>query len=214
MPKKLLSLLGAVSIIAIYACRKEKSLEALITTTPCTYAPYTVGSSFIYQYINSKGEASLYTLTVRADTSINGKSYAILHDGYNSQFVRCDNGKYFLYEPPVSLEDYKLIPGDRLFLQDGYPAGATWTDTVMGSMSGVAQTGLLQYHILERDVEKTVMGKTYQNVIAVRQDAAVLMAGTTYPVGTVATYYYSPGVGYIETVSATDTIRLVNHSIH
>ena len=213
MPSKLLSLLGALSIIAICACRKEKSLEALITTTPCSYAPYSTGSSFTYQYVNSLGDASQYTLTVRKDTSIEGRPYSILHDGYNDQFIRCDNGNYFLYEPALSLPDYELTPGDRLFLHDNYPAGATWSDTVLATVSGVKQFGLLQYHVLERNITRKVLGMTYRDVIVVRQDAAIIVGETTYPAGTIATYYYAPGVGYIETASATDTVRLIDYTI-
>lgn len=213
MPYKLLSLLGAVSLIAIYACRKEKSLETLVKTIPCSYSPYTVGSSFTYQYVNRLGDSSQYTLTVRADTVIEDRKYAILHDGYNDQFLRCDNGNYYLYERAMSLPDYELKAGDRLFLHDDYPAGATWNDTVHTTVSGLSQINLLQYRILERNVTWTVLGKTYRDVIIVKQDAAIIVGETTYPVGTIATYYYAPGVGYIETVSATDGVKLVKYTI-
>lgn len=213
MPYKLLSLLGAVSLIAAYACRKEKSLETLEKTTPCSYSPYTVGSSFTYQYVSSVGDSSQYTLTVRADTAIEGRKYAILHDGYNDQFLRCDNGNYYLYERAMSLPDYELKAGDRLFLHDDYPAGATWNDTVYTTVSGLSQLNLLQYRVLERNVTRIVLGKTYRDVIVVKQDAAIIVGETTYPVGTIATYYYAPGVGYIETASATDGVKLVKYTI-
>lgn len=205
--------MGALSIIAMCACRKEKSLEALNTATPCSYAPYTIGSSFTYQYVNSLGDASQYTLRVRKDTSIEGRPYSILNDGYNDQFIRCDNGSYFLYEKALSLPDYELTPGDRLFLHDDYPAGSTWSDTVLATVAGVKQFGLLQYHLLERGVSRRVMGITYNGVIVIRQDAAIIVGETTYPAGTIATYYYAPGVGYIETASATDTVRLVEYKV-
>lgn len=205
--------MGALSIIATCACRKEKSLEALNTVTPCSYAPYTIGSSFTYQYVNNLGDASQYTLRVRKDTSIEGRPYSILNDGYNDQFIRCNNGSYFLYEQALSLPDYELTPGDRLFLHDDYPAGSTWSDTVLATVAGVKQFGLLQYHLLERDVSRRVMGITYNGVIVIRQDAAIIVGETTYPAGTIATYYYAPGVGYIETASVTDTVRLVDYKI-
>ncbi len=205
--------MGVFSIVAICACRKEKSLEALITATPCSYAPYTIGSSFTYQYVNSLGDASQYTLRVRKDTSIEGRPYSILNDGYNDQFIRCDNGRYFLYEQALSLPDYERTPGDRLFLHDDYPVGSTWSDTVLATVAGVKQLGLLQYHLLERDVSRRVMGITYNGVLVIRQDAAIIVGETTYSAGTIATYYYAPGVGYIETASATDTVRLVDYKV-
>ncbi|SHM44107.1 hypothetical protein [Chitinophaga sp. CF418] len=204
---------GALSIFSMYACRKEKSLEGIITDFHCGYAPYSTGSSFTYQYTNSSGDTSQYSLLVSGDTTINGYRYSILNDGYSDQFIRCDNGSYFLYEQALSLPDYQLEAGDRLFLHDSYSEGATWSDTINVTISGVEQTGLLQYHMLAQQTTHTVLGKEYKNVIVVRQDAAVLVGETLYPAGTIATYYYALGIGYIETVSPTDTIRLMNYTI-
>ncbi|PSL35605.1 hypothetical protein CLV42_101366 [Chitinophaga ginsengisoli] len=204
---------GALSIFSMSACRKEKSLEALNTDFHCGYAPYSTGSSFTYQYTNSSGDTSQYTLLVKGDTTINGHQYSILNDGYVDQFIRCNNGSYFLYEKGISLEDYEVEGGDRLFLHDDYGEGATWNDTVSVTISGLAQKGLLQYHILGQQITHTVLGKEYKNVIVVRQDAAVLVGESAYPAGTIATYYYALGIGYVETISATDTIRLMNYSI-
>lgn len=204
---------GALAIFSMYACRKEKSLEGNITDFHCGYAPYSTGSSFTYQYTNSSGDTSAYELLVSGDTAINGHTYSVVTDGYSNQFIRCDNGSYFLYEQSLSLPDYQLEAGDRLFLHDDYSEGSSWSDTVSVTISGVAQKGLLQYHILGQQVSHTVLGKEYKNVIVVRQDAAILAGESAYPVGTIATYYYALGIGYIETASPTDTIRLQQYTI-
>ncbi|MCF6401950.1 hypothetical protein L3C95_03640 [Chitinophaga filiformis] len=197
----------------MYACRKERSLEGTIIDYHCGYAPYSAGSSFTYQYTNSSGDTSHYELLVTGDTTINGHLYSVLSDGSADQFVRCDNGSYFLYEQALSLPDYQLEEGDRLFLHDNYSEGSSWNDTVSVTIAGVEQTGLLQYHMLKKEAVHTVLGNDYKDVIVVRQDAAVLIGETAYPAGTIATYYYALGVGYIETASPTDTIRLQHYAI-
>jgi hypothetical protein len=204
---------GVISIFIFPACKKEKSTEAVFTVSHCGYAPYSTGSAFTYQYINSSNTSSQYTLNVTGDTTIDGAVYAKLNNGYTDQYVRCDNGRYYLYEEAISVQDYALIPGSRLFLNDNLPKGATWNDTITAIVSGMPQKGILQYQIIQKDTTRTVLGKQYKNVIGVRQDAALEMLGTTYPIGNIATYYYAENIGYIETVSPTDTIRLISYDI-
>ncbi len=210
---RLLFFTGTLTILSMYACKKEKSTEGPVAETHCGYSPYSDASFFNYLYTNSNGDRSEYSVIVNGDTTINGHQYSVLYDGSANQFIRCDNGSYFLYEQGVTLPDYQLEPGDRLFLRDYYSTGASWEDTVSVTISGVAQKGLLQYHILQQQAVHTVMGKEYKNVIVVRQDAAILAGETVFPAGTIATYYYALGVGHIETDSPTDTIRLLNYAI-
>lgn len=214
MPYRKLLIFGVSITLSALACRKERSQEAPPANFHCGYAPYTVGSSFTYQYINSGGSTTQYILSVRADTTINGKVYSILNDGSLDQFIRCDNGRYYLYEQAISLPEYELAPGNRIFLRDDFPIGATWTDTIYATISGLKQTGLLKYRIISREPSYKVLGRNYSNVVTVRQDASILIGESEYPVGTVATYRYAYGVGYVETTSPTDTVRLIDYSIN
>jgi len=214
MPYRKLLIFGLFMTLGNLACRKEKSLDTLPTNFHCGYAPYTVGSSFTYQYTSSSGDVSQFILSARADTVINGKVYSILNDGYLDQFIRCDNGRYYVYEQAISLPEYELVPGDRIFLRDDFPTGSTWTDTVYATISGIQQIGLLRYRIVSRDATYKVLGRNYNKVVTVRQDASILAGEIEYPVGTVATYRYAFGVGYVETTSPTDTVRLIDYSIN
>ena len=198
------------------ACKKEYSKEGLdlVVVTPpvadtpvivatCEYNPYTVGSKFDYSYVTEANDTIAYTLGVVGDTTISGHRFSILSDGYNRQFIRCDNGSYYLFEKGVAEPGYQRPDGFRLYLHDDKPLGGTWADTVNAVVSGQPSVGLLQYTVLEKNSTRTVLGHTYTDVIGVRQDAALLIAGKVYFLNTIATYYYAKKVGYIE-VEAPD----------
>lgn len=179
----------------------------------CSYSPYDIGSSFSYEIVNvATNNSFLYTIDVKRDTLIKGSRYAVLNSGSTEQYINCNNGVYSLYEPAVILPNYQTAPGNRRFLYDYKEVGGTWSDTIYIINAGLKQTGLLQYTVLEKGTTKTVLGKVYTDVIGVRQDAALLIEGKVYPLNPIATYYYSPGAGYIETDNATDTIRMRSHS--
>jgi hypothetical protein len=182
----------------------------------CSYAPYKIGSSFNYQIVNvASNNTFLYTIDVKRDTLIKGTRYAVLSSGSTEQYINCNNkGVYALYEPAVILPNYQTSPGDRRFLHDYKEIGGTWSDTINIINNGLKQTGLLQYTVLEKGTSKTVLGKVYTDVIGVRQDAALLIEGKIYPLNTIATYYYSPGAGYIETDNATDTVRIISYTFN
>ena len=210
---RILFSVGAI-VTFLSACRKEKSIESTPEPpTTCDYAPYTIGSAFEYLYINSNHDSGTYALNVTGDTVLSGDRYSILNDGSGEQYIRCSDGSYFLYEPGMSAPDYELEAGARLYLRDNQPVGSKWTDTINFVLSGVEQRGLLQYEIEAKNSSMTVLGKEYKDIVRVRQDAVVLVGEVPIPVGTIGTYYYARGIGYIETDSPTDTIRLKNYDI-
>jgi len=225
MPYRSLMRWGVLCVLLTQSCRKEYSKEdidlpVVVTPTPlpqpemCSYSPYSVGSSFNYQIVNvASQDTFLYTIDVRRDTILNGTRYAILSSGAAQQYINCNDGVYSLYEQAVILPNYKTAAGVRRFLFDYKEKDGTWSDTINIDNAGQQQTGLLQYTVVEKGTTKTVLGKVYTNVIGVRQDAALLINGKVHPINNIATYYYSPGVGYIETDNATDTIRIKSYTI-
>lgn len=199
-----------ICTVLLSACKKEKSKEPVIET--CGYAPYTTGSSFGYEYA-SDTDTFLYTITVIGDTLLEGKRFSILSSGTANQYIRCDNGRYYLFEPGISLPDYQTSDGFRLFLYDTKAIGTGWSDTINAVVSGEKKSALLVYTIIQKGIKKKILGQEYADVIGVRQDIALLSAGTVYPIGNIATYYYAKNVGYIQAISKDYTISLRNYNI-
>ena len=193
-------------------CSKEKSNEE--TYDRCNYAPYVPGNSFTYQRILASHDTLVYTVKVTGDTLLQGQIYAVLNNEYNNQYIRCNDGLYYLFEPGVSRPDYESPDGERLFLYDYMKPGQSWINNISATVSGVEQQGVLQYTVIQTGVPKTVLGNTYTDVIGIRQDADLILDGVFFPIGTIATYYYAKGVGYIEVDSPTDTIRMLRYSVH
>jgi hypothetical protein len=203
-------LLCAILIISLLCCKKEKSGETIPVF--CEYAHYTPGSTFEYEYADADKTFD-YKLTVTGDTLINGALFSVLNNGISSQYIRCDNGRYFLFEPGISSPGYERADGLRLFLYDDKPAGATWSDTIRVVVNGQQQVGLLQYTILERGNSRTVLGHEYPHVIGVRQDVSLLVGGVVQPLGNIATYYYAKDIGYLQAIDPEFTISLKSYNV-
>jgi hypothetical protein len=202
--------------IIIFSCSKEKSQEGDSITTPaagCDYAPYTTGSSFSYINI-SNNDTSDYTLTVTGDTTINGTTYKKV--GNDSVFIcsACEDGVYTQVANLLTFQGYKANDLKLTYLKDNVPAGANWRDTITVSNGSVSTTGVLEFTITEKDVKKTVNGKEYENVIAVRMDAFAIVLNNPVPVGTISTSYYGKGIGLIEADQEQDTTKIVSYTIN
>lgn len=226
MPTNLLRCALLCACLAM-ACKKEYSKEDWDVPTPvevtppvaevpetCGYSPYTIGSKFDFEFKSgANGSITPYSVSVRKDTTINGEHFSILSSGSTEQYLTCKDGKYYLYEPAVNLPSYKTVAGNRVFLYDYKSVGNTWADTIQITNAGLKQTGLIVYTILQQGISKKVLDTTYNDVIGVKQESALLIEGKTYIMRTIGTYYYAKGVGYIEADYDADTTRLKSYSI-
>jgi hypothetical protein len=199
-----------LGLLLLLACEKEKSLER--PYIPCTYAPYTTGSTYTYEYSSGNGLFN-YTVTVTGDTTMLGRHFSILTDGYTNQYIGCNGGQYYLFEKGVSLPDYETPDGVRIFLYDNRPIGSKWVDTIRVKLSGVEQKGLLQYTILDENLDMTILGQEYKDVMVIKQEAGLLTDNNILPLGEIATYYYASGIGYISIIGADYTISLRSYNI-
>lgn len=200
-----------VLLSLIVSCRKEKSLEE--KPAVCGYAPYIVGSTFNFMR-TSQTDTAYYTLTVTGDTTLQGNDFHILSDGYNIQYIRCDNGDYTLFEPGFTSATAVHEDAVRPFLYDHYDLNYTWEDSVNATtFEGGREQSLLGYEIVEKGDIKTVLGKNYYAVVGVRQDGYIVIGGLTFKLSTIGTYYYANGAGLIEKDTPTDTTRLISYQL-
>jgi hypothetical protein len=207
--------MAVISATIFASCSKEESAEGEsvpIPATACDYAPYTPGSTFNYMNV-SQGDTMNYTLTVGGDTTINGTTYKVV--GNDSVFIcsTCKDGVYTQVANLLTFQGYQANDLQLTYLKDNVAAGTTWQDTITVNNGTVSTTGILEYTITETNGSKTVNGKEYEDVIAVRMDAYALLLGNSVPVGTVSTSYYGKGVGLIEADQEQDTTRIVSYSL-
>lgn len=180
---------------------------------PSHYAPYTKGSTYNYMF-KTKTETYYYTLTSTGDTTINGRTYAILTDGYNLQYISYDQGGYYLYEPAFDSETSHHPAAVRPFLYDYLALNSQWNDTIKATtFAGDPETAMLKYTIIQKGTPMTVAGKTYSSVIGVKQDGYIIAGGLANPIGTIANYYYADSTGFIEKDAPNDTIRLLSYEL-
>jgi hypothetical protein len=200
----------ALLTLLFISCSHDKSKED--PPDLCVYAPYTLGS--VFKFVRTSGTASVpYTVTVTGDTVISGESYSVLQSEYGTQYIRCQYGNYYLFEPAIVLPGYTKLDDVQQYLHDDRGVGEEWNDTIAATVNGTAYRGVLKYRVLSREAKRIVLSHTYNNVISVQQDAYLIIDNAVYPNGTLGVYYYAKDVGFIESHSATDTIQLADYQI-
>ncbi|WP_147243433.1 hypothetical protein [Chitinophaga flava] len=196
----------------LIACSKEMSKEGTGFPT-CDYAPYTTGSSFSYIDVGQKQDTTSYTLTVSGDTTIGGTTYKKVRDDSVFFCSNCKDGIYTQIASLLTFQGYKADNVPLTYLKETVPQGSSWQDTVNVSNGTVTTKAILQHTIVQKGFTKTVNGKDYPDVIAVKLDASTILLDNAVPVGTVSTSYYAKGIGLIEADQTQDTIKLVSYII-
>src|SRR5258705_4247214 len=178
------------------------------------YQPVSANSEWDYLSTNN---GPSHTVALGNDTMINGLRYykfnSTTNAGTERGYISKVNGVYRTYGnfDPVG----QVI--ELIYLKDS-AIGVNWTNTI--SVNGFSNYH--KYTVSKRDIQHTVVGKTYNSVIELTYDFSIddPFGGSVLSVGG-GKYYYAKGVGLIEAyfgfsffgVSATDTTRLLNYTI-
>ena len=178
------------------------------------YQPVTANSEWDYLSTNN---GPSHVVALGTDTTINGLRYYKFNTtttaGTERGYISKVNGVYRTYG--------NFAPAGQvlelIYLKDS-AIGTNWTNRI--SVSGFSNYH--KYTVAKKDIQHTVVGKTYNSVIELTYDFSVddPLGGPAINVGG-GKYYYAKGVGLIEAyfgfsffgVSATDTTRLLNHTI-
>ena len=210
------------ALVVLFSCQKE--VDDLIgngggsggsnNNTPTDYQPVSANSE--WDYLSTITGPS-HLVALGTDTTINSLRYYEFNTTNNAGtergYMSKVNGVYRTYGnfDPVGLV-LELI-----YLKDA-AIGTNWTNTI--SVSGFSNYH--KYTISKRDIQHTVVGKTYNSVIELTYDFSVddPQGGTVINVGG-GKYYYAKGVGLIESyfgfsfsaISSSDTTRLLRYTI-
>ncbi len=198
--------------------------------TGCSYLPVCDSAKLTYVDSTTAGvDTTTSTLAILGDTTINGKkfnrvsAFAAFKQGL---LYNCDGGNYIVYQAVPNLG----LNVDSLFQSLGLPAsgvaipsrilttilksnsalGSTWSDTVTQfTVAGLLKaTVKIDYTLQEKGGQRTVLGKTYNNVIHVssKLNLVVPLLPITLPFDVSVDTWYADSVGIVET-------RTVNNGV-
>lgn len=186
-------------LIVLAGCSDEGTdpVTTINTNNPHLYQPTSEGSTWVY-------DADYHVLTIREDTTINGRTYARLENTMQDpdETLMMENGNYYHYNG-ISL-DPSL---GYLYLKDNVPAGTSWEFEIQGYRHKVV--------IVATDTTRTVNGATFDHVIQTH----MMVSAETYPGHTdswdYGNSYYARGVGLIEAdfFPYGEHIRLLRYDI-
>jgi len=170
------------------SCEKEDNInpDFVLTTAP-DYLPTTSGTTWTY------GGRSPYTCTVTGNTKvINGKTYQEMQNKvgtmeYKSYVIK-EKGVYTAISLVTGMANLEIA-----ILKEELPVGSTWEQT--GIVNGLDVK--LKFTITEKDVTKTIEGKTFKNVINVKLAGAYTYSGIETGIDFSTNYYFAKGVGLI-----------------
>jgi hypothetical protein len=205
MKKIRLVLLWCLLVGTIASCSKKDDEEPQPATTASNdYFPTTAKSSWEY------GGDDPYKGSVSGATKvIDGKTYFELETtrgtDVQKSYLRKENGAYWA----LGMMNSESI--EMVVLKDNVPVGNSWEYRIpfdQMELEGLTEEdkqaleifeGLetkIKYTIAEKDITKTVEGKSYNKVIHVKYDASVTFFGQDMPLAT-SHYYFAKGIGLI-----------------
>jgi hypothetical protein len=187
MNKFTLLMIWCLVVGTLVSCSKDAADPAPAPTVEQDYMPTTAKSTWTY------GGSSPYILTVTGATKvINGKTFYEMEtkDGATTRksYLLKDNGVYTgigLVPISGSLE--------ITILKDKAPVGESWEQ--ISTINGVDTK--IKLVIVEKDLSKTVEGKTYKNVIHVKMETTMSFMGEEIDLGLTSHFYFAKGVGLI-----------------
>jgi len=208
--KKRLLILLPVIILFFGACKKDEGpyagLVLVSGDNPVgnnfsdTYMPTSTGSSWTYITSGLTTPETMETHITGVITNINGSDYFELKSSTpgKENIVQY----YYVKDHVYKTQATSLLTAltiEFYYLNDDLPVGGEWTGvpTATGSINGVPARTLGK--ILEKDISKTVLGKTYTNVIHTQVTLQYNYGlGNGFEDAATYDYYLAKGIGLIE----------------
>ena len=209
--KKHLSFFAILTVI-LFSCKKgneQPSSNQQPEKLGDSYQPVTKGTYWKY---NTASGTSIRTMT--GETAVfKGKTYykftaEFNYKGASLAYYGQQNGDYFLYSvEPVIGED------EALYLKENAAVGDTWIQDV-ASYNGIKVRNIGK--IIEKNINRVVLGKTYNNVIHTQilvQSSP--LGSTTYSDAQTINYYIAKGIGIIDVSDSTgpSILKLTEYAI-
>jgi hypothetical protein len=214
--------------VFLMQCQRELNYEGVKNNKKCVncdYLPVCDSSSFVYvDSTVGRVDTNRNVVRILRDSAIAGKKFtAITTFGFfnSGAWYNCDNGNYqtIINTSDLGINTDSLIktllgglpipPGTINFpkqititvLKSNAAAGATWKDEIYKlSVPPLLNIGVsLDSKLVERLSSKTVLGKSYTDVLHVQSKLNVVSSlGGNTPLNYSLEVFYARGVGIIE----------------
>ncbi len=196
------------------------------TGTNGDYFPTTSGSSFIYQYLPPLGAIDTFSVNVANGlVTVDSLSYAKFGTSLKDTFYFAKNTTAGIYYAYSTVDfDYTFVfdtvPNffiNYAFLKENESIGVPWSSPEYGPVTtgtgSTSQRGTAKavFTIAAKNIQYTVAGKTYSNVINVRREIMFEPQGSsTYSLFFSGNSYYAKGYGLIDQVFDTSPKQSVS----
>jgi hypothetical protein len=224
---------ACVAVLIIMGCSKNNVIEEPVPTGfqwpagTSDYAPYTNGSTFVFEVTNAAVVDS-FTYTVVKDTLIGGATYRKLQSDKPAlaatYFVNYNAGVVTEIAYNFTFQGFTIpvvIPVvTQTILKENVAVNAIWTETlnVTVAPSPFPIPVTFTYTLLQKDFSKTVLNKSYSNSISVKQIIGLpplLVSTYNLPADTQIDNFYAKGAGRIErnVVSASTSVKIKRYNV-
>lgn len=184
--------LMASSLFLFIKCKKD---DAAPTTATANYSPLTAGSTWTYNYTENAAAKPPFTLTVTdKDTVVNNRTYKVLtsSDATENKYLAKSDSNYYRFASFANIGSF-----EELYLKDNREVNSTWTSSQTFTYPGipVPVVANFTYLVKEKGISHVVNGKTYNDVIHIKLDVAIALAGGSIGGGD---FYYAKNIGLIQ----------------
>ena len=202
-------LFGAVLLGSLFvSCSKDGDDDLIIDPVSETYINTAAGSTWTYEETDNtdpgSGVSAFTIVSTNKDTTVNGKTYHVYtsSDGGSTYNGKSGNDYAAFESLPSELGGANV---DNIYLKSAAAVNSSWVQTYTLNYSGFPLTVNITNTIVGKGLNKTVLGKSYGNVIQVKTDIALSgLAASAVKVVTDIQSFYAPNVGNIETNAKID----------
>jgi hypothetical protein len=166
------------------------------------YFPTTSNSKWVYNNLAPAGvDYEDSTLSAGTSITIGGLSYREFDNDVFGSVYRKEGGVYYRYGyiDYIGEIDTSDTEADIPFLKDNVARGTSWESAVgVGTDDKKPVQYKMKFTVAEKDVSRTVLGKTYNNVIIIKEELMLdRKDGAGYKVIAENTASYAKGIGLI-----------------
>lgn len=203
-----------IVLLSLNACKEDDKVitpDDPIDNISCDYAPFTVGSSFMYQRTDKEGEITMQPWDITKDSLIDGDTYVLVSNFLGQEdtaFIRCDSGEYIAFVPEFErFEDVFMT----WFIETSSP-GDIWENELSTEANGTLYHYIYAVEYIGIEPERKVLDNTFQNLRHMELKLYQIFAEARFLLAT-DQHYWKEGIGLVETHGDITNLKLVSWDI-